>query len=122
MAQYRKYTSCVKPGDFTPAPWPVGNSAAVTATWLIVVTAIVAPLELLAIAWYLPVIIAADLLLIAACNWYLNHRLICLGSQFRCKDKDGNEVPLPDKQECAIGVIGAPGHSGLFRPRVTGLN
>ena len=29
---------------------------------------------------------------------------------------------MPDNQECAIGVIGAPGHSGLFRPRISGLN
>lgn len=121
MPQYRKYTSCVKPSDFTAPPWPVGNSGAVLATWLIIITAIVAPLELLAAPWYIPVIIGAVLLLITACYWYLYRRLICLGSQFRCKD-NGNEVPMPDNQECAIGVIGAPGHKGLFRPRIDGLN
>ena len=117
MPQYRKYTTCIKATDFTPAPWPIGSSAAVLATWLIIITAIVAPMELLAAPWYIPVIIGADLVLIAACNWYLHRRLICLGSRFSCADG-----PLPDNQECAIGVIGAPGHSGLFRPRITGLN
>jgi hypothetical protein len=74
-------------------------------------------MELLAVPWYLPVIIGLDLALIAACNWYLNGRLICLGTRFSCADG-----PLPDNQECAIGVIGSPGHSGLFRPTISGLN
>ena len=29
---------------------------------------------------------------------------------------------MAHNQECAIGVVGAPGHSGLFRPRISGLN
>src|SRR6266550_791866 len=119
MPQYRKYTTCVKATDFTPSPL---SSAAVAATWLILLAAIVSPLELLAVPWYLPVLIGLVIGLIAACNWYLHGRLICLGSQFTCKDKDGNAVPMADNQECAIGVIGAPGHSGLFRPRISGLN
>lgn len=114
MPQYRKYTSCVKPTDFTPSPL---SSAAVFATWLILITAIVSPMELLAVSWYVPVLIGADLALIAACNWYLNSRLICLGTRFSCSGK-----PMPDNQECAIGVIGSPGHSGIFRPRNSGLN
>jgi len=119
MPQYRKYTTCVKPKDFTPPPL---SSAAVAATWLILLAAIVSPLELLAVPWYLPVLIGLVIGLIAACNWYLHSRLICLGSQFRCQDKGGNPVPIADNQECAIGVIGAPGHSGLSRPRINGLN
>src|SRR3954470_11779682 len=118
MNPFRKYTTCVQAKDFTPSPL---SSAAVAATWLILLAAIVSPLELLAIPWYLPVLIGLDLGLIAACNWYLHGRLICLGSRFTCKD-NGNAVPLPDNQECAIGVVGAPGHSGLFRPRISGLN
>ena len=114
MPQYRKYTTCVKVTDFTPSPL---GSAAVAATWLILIAAIVSPLELLAVPWYLPVLIGLDLLLIAACYWYLHGRLICLGTRFSCADG-----PLPDNQECAIGVIGSPGHSGIFRPTISGLN
>jgi hypothetical protein len=117
--QYRKYTTCVKATDFTPSPL---SSAAVAATWLIVIAMIVSPLELLAVPWYLPILIGLVIGLIAACNWYLNGRLICLGTRFSCIDQNGNPVPLPDNQECAIGVIGAPGHPGLFRPRTDGLN
>jgi hypothetical protein len=119
MNSYRKYTTCVQPKDFTPSPL---SSAAVAATWLILIAAIVSPLELLAVPWYLPVLIGLDIALIAACYWYLNGRLICLGTRFSCTDQNGNPVPLPDNQECAIGVIGAPGHLGLFRPRISGLN
>jgi hypothetical protein len=115
MPQYRKYTTCVKPTDFTPPPFL--GSFAVGATWLIVIAAIVSPLELLAVPGWLPVVIGLVLALIAACNWYLNGRLICLGTRFSCADG-----PLPDNQECAIGVIGSPGHSGITRPLISGLN
>jgi hypothetical protein len=114
--QYRKYTTCIKPADFTPPPWPIGSSAAVAATWLIIVTAIVSPLVLLA-GGAIPYIIGLVLLLIAACNWYLHRRLICLGTRFSCADG-----PMPDNQECVIGVIGSPGHSGITRPLISGLN
>ncbi len=116
---YRKYTTCVKAADFTPPPL---SSAAVAATWLILIAAIVSSMELLAVPGYLPILIGLDIALIAACNWYLNGRLICLGTRFSCTDQDGNPASLPDNQECAIGVIGAPGHPGLFRPRISGLN
>jgi hypothetical protein len=119
MPQYRKYTECINKKDFTPSPL---SSAAVAATWLILITAVVAPLELAATPWYLPVLIGLNLGLIAACRWYLYGRLICLGTRFSCTDENGNPVPLPDNQECAIGVVGSPGHSGIFRPRVSGLN
>jgi len=115
MNQYRKYTTCVKAKDFTPSPL---SSAAVAATWVILIAALVSPLELLAITWYLPILIGLVIGLIAGCNWYLHGRLICLGSQFTCTGTG----PLPDNQECVIGVIGAPGHVGLFRPRISGLN
>ena len=93
MPQYRKYTTCVKPTDFTPPPFL--GSFAVGATWLIVIAAIVSPLELLAVPGWLPVVIGLVLALIAACNWYLHRRLICLGTRFSCADG-----PMPDNQEC----------------------
>ena len=108
MPQYRKYTSCVKPRDFVPLGLALSGStfvAALTAALLFGVSAIV------------PVLIALDLVAIAGCYYYLNGRLVCLGTRFSCTDG-----PLPDNQECAIGVIGSLGHSGIFRPRISGLN
>jgi hypothetical protein len=77
---------------------------------------------LLGVSFLVPGLIALDLVAISACYWYLNGRLVCLGNRFTCTGQNGNPVPLPDNQECAIGVIGSPGHSGLFRPRISGLN
>lgn len=111
MPQYRKYTSCVKPRDCVPLPLVLSASAFVAAI------AAALTMSLLAVAALVPVLIATDLALISLCYWYLYGRLVCLGTRFSCPDG-----PLPDNQECAIGVIGAPGHSGLFRPRISGLN
>jgi hypothetical protein len=121
--QYRKYTTCIKATDYTYPPWPLSilihspGSPAVTVTYLIIIAAIVSPLVLLGFHWYLILAIGLDVALIAACNWYLNRRLICLGTNFSCAGE-----PMPDNQECAIGVIGSPGHSGIFRPLLKGLN
>jgi hypothetical protein len=114
MPPYRKYTSCVKPSDYVPAPLAVSATAFVAAVAALVGAA------LLAVAVLVPLLIAVDIALISVCYWYLNGRLVCLGTRFNCQN--GNPVPLPDDQECAIGVIGAPGHAGVFRPRVSGLN
>jgi hypothetical protein len=116
MPQYRKYTSCVKPSDYVPGP------LAVSATAFVAAVAALLTSSFLNVSVLVPLLIALDIALISVCYWYLNGRLLCLGSQFTCKDKDGNVVPMPDNQECAIGVIGAPGHKGIFRPQIVGLN
>jgi len=46
MPQYRKYTTCVKATDFTPSPL---SSAAVAATWLILLAVAIVSAAALAV-------------------------------------------------------------------------
>lgn len=114
---YRQYTTCVKPSDWVPLAFGLSGLA--------LFTTLAAGIAILVLGsvFLVGALIAVDLALVYACYWYLHGRLICLGNRFTCTDQNGNPVPLPDNQECAIGVIGASGgHSGIFRPRISGLN
>ena len=72
MNTFRKYTQCVKPGDFSEIPYSVGIVTALVFT-------VIAPLIAFTNLFLVPIAIFADLVLITIAHYYLYGRLICLG-------------------------------------------